>query len=277
MKTLYVSDLDETLLNTKGELSEYSVNTINKLIEKGEVFAYATARSLLRASSKTNKLNISNPVILHNGVFIMNTNTKEIVSSCVFSEEEIKTLKNLFNDSNIKPFIYSLINGEEKISYVHNSPVNEYVNNYLETRKGDIRLNPITEIEKLYLGVPYYCLSIGTESELTVIYDKIKNDNRFNCIVQKEPRKEEYYCEIMPKLATKANAILTLKDILNCNKIVSFGDGLNDIPMFEISDECYAVENAVGELKNIATNIIDSNDNDGVAKWLNKNVLNKKE
>lgn len=29
----------------------------------------------------------------------------------------------------------------------------------------------------------------------------------------------------------------------NCDRIVSFGDALNDIPMFQISDECYAVEN----------------------------------
>ena len=34
---------------------------------------------------------------------------------------------------------------------------------------------------------------------------------------------------------------------------------------FEISDECYAVENAVEELKVAATGIIDSNENDGVA------------
>lgn len=42
--------------------------------------------------------------------------------------------------------------------------------------------------------------------------------------------------------------------------------------MFRIADECYAVSNAVDELKEIATGIIDSNDNDGVAKWLCENA-----
>lgn len=37
---------------------------------------------------------------------------------------------------------------------------------------------------------------------------------------------------------------------------------------FRISDECYAVENAVEELKAIATGVIGSNEQDGVAKWL---------
>ena len=53
-----------------------------------------------------------------------------------------------------------------------------------------------------------------------------------------------------------------------CGRIISFGDAVNDIPMFDISDECYAVENAVDEVKAAATGIIGSNEEDGVAKWL---------
>ncbi len=76
----------------------------------------------------------------------------------------------------------------------------------------------------------------------------------------------------MPRQATKANAIKTLKGLWQCDRVVSFGDGINDIPMFQISDECYAVKNAVEELKNMATSVIGSNDSDGVAKWLLEHV-----
>ena len=72
----------------------------------------------------------------------------------------------------------------------------------------------------------------------------------------------------MPALASKANAISKLKNMWGCTRIISFGDAVNDIPMFEISDECYAVSNAVDELKALATGIIGSNEDDGVAKWL---------
>ncbi len=78
---------------------------------------------------------------------------------------------------------------------------------------------------------------------------------------------------MLPKKATKANAIKELKKLWNCDRIVSFGDGINDLPMFEISDECYAVENAVEELKRAATGVIESNINDGVAKWLLQNAV----
>ncbi len=50
MKTLYVTDLDGTLLNSKDSINEYSLQVINGLIEKGMLFTYATARSLSSAS-----------------------------------------------------------------------------------------------------------------------------------------------------------------------------------------------------------------------------------
>lgn len=53
---------------------------------------------------------------------------------------------------------------------------------------------------------------------------------------------------------------------------MSFGDAMNDIPMFEISDECYAVANAAEPLKALATGIIGSNEEDAVAKWLTEHV-----
>lgn len=55
--------------------------------------------------------------------------------------------------------------------------------------------------------------------------------------------------------------------------MVSFGDAANDMDMFQISDEAYAVANASDALKQAATKIIGSNDEDGVAKWLTKDML----
>ena len=72
----------------------------------------------------------------------------------------------------------------------------------------------------------------------------------------------------MPKEASKSQAIIQLKTLLGCDRLVVFGDGINDLDMFRIADEAYAVENAVPELKAAATAVIGSNDEDGVAKWL---------
>lgn len=78
---------------------------------------------------------------------------------------------------------------------------------------------------------------------------------------------------ITAKEASKANAIKQLKEYLGCDYIISFGDGRNDMDMFEESDECYAVANADPALKEMATRVLRSNDEDGVALWLAENVM----
>ena len=75
----------------------------------------------------------------------------------------------------------------------------------------------------------------------------------------------------MPQKASKAQAALQLKQKLECDRLVVFGDGKNDIDMFEIADESYAVENACKELKEKATSVIGRHDQDAVARWLEEN------
>ena len=64
-----------------------------------------------------------------------------------------------------------------------------------------------------------------------------------------------------------------MKEILGCDHLVVFGDGRNDLSLSSVADESYAMSNAVPELKEIATAEIGSNNEDGVAKWLEENVL----
>ena len=56
MKTLYVTDLDGTLLRTDDTVSPFTINTVNGLVDKGMLFTYATARSLVSASVVTRGL-----------------------------------------------------------------------------------------------------------------------------------------------------------------------------------------------------------------------------
>ena len=139
-------------------------------------------------------------------------------------------------------------------------------------RPGDERFRAVTDMESLYEGEMFYFTCIGEKEELMPIYDIFSNDPRYRCTIQQELYRPEYWCEIMPANASKFNAIKKLKKMWRCEKVISFGDAVNDIPMFEISDECYAVSNAADELKAVATAVIDSNEDDGVAKWLAANV-----
>ena len=266
-KTLYVTDLDGTLLNRQDSINPFSIQTINDLVDRGMIFTYATARSLVSASKVTVGLSTNIPIIAYNGAFIIHPATGDILSKEDFNEEERAKVRGVLIQYNISPMVYSFINGIEKVSWIPEK-VNEGVKRYLSIRQGDKRFRAVHDIESLYEGEMFYFTCIGEKDELLPVYDIFSKDDRYRCTMQQELYRPEYWCEIMPAKASKKNAIQKLKELWNCDKVVSFGDAINDIPMFEISDECYAVENAVDELKAHATGIIESNDNDGVAKWL---------
>ena len=272
MRTLYVTDLDGTLLNTKDRINPESLRIINELVGRGMLFTYATARSLESACVVAEGLTLTNPVIVYNGAFIMRPDTKEIISSLYFTEEEAGFVRRILEQSQISPLVYSFVQGRERVSW-NTARENEGIKRYLSKRKGDRRLRPLEDGERLYDGNVFYYTCIGEKEELMPLYEIFSGDERFRCTLQQELYRPEYWCEIMPRKATKAEAIRTLKNLWKCDRIVSFGDAINDIPMFQMSDECYAVENAVPELKRAATGIVDSNDRDGVAKWLAQNAV----
>ena len=70
MKTLYVSDLDGTLLRSDERTSDYTNGIINRLTEQGMIFSYATARSLVTAKKVTRGLCARIPLIVYNGAFV---------------------------------------------------------------------------------------------------------------------------------------------------------------------------------------------------------------
>ena len=267
MKTLYVTDLDGTLLNQHDSISEFSIQTINRLVESGMHFTYATARSLVSASVVTKGLSTDIPVIAYNGVLIIHPSSGEVLSFETMTKKEAEKAECSIREQNIDPLVYAYIDGVEQVSWLTGHE-NEGMLRYLSLRKGDKRLRPVRTTEELYAGDIFYYTCIGEEAELRPIFQEFSADAHYRCTIQQELYRPEYWCEIMPEKATKAHAIEKMKQMLECDKVVSFGDAINDIPMFQISDECYAVENAVPELKEIATGVIESNENDGVARWL---------
>ena len=78
----------------------------------------------------------------------------------------------------------------------------------------------------------------------------------------------------MPENASKAHGMQKVKELLSCDRVVVFGDALNDLSMFEAADEAYAVLNAAEQLKKAATGVIGSNEEDGVAQWLRSHFCN---
>ena len=265
MKTLYLSDLDGTLLRSDQRISEESCRILNVLAEKGLLFSYATARSAVTAIPATKGLDTKIPIIVYNGVFTVDCRSGERILSSVFSRDEAVEIYDALLDCGINPIVYSIIDGVEKFSYIPDRCTSG-MNEFLATRKNDVRERVVETEEEMREGEIFYFTCIDDAEKLSPARQKLSS--KFRCIFDKDIYSSNQWLEILPKNATKADAALELKKHLGCDKLVVFGDGLNDIPMFEAADECYAVANASSQLKAIADGIIGSNNDDSVAKFI---------
>lgn len=265
MKTLFVSDLDGTLLRKNAMISRESKEIIHSLAKRGMRFSYATARALYTSAVVTDGLRCSAPLITKNGVFINDEKSGEIIWENLFSYEEAKDIYHIIRRNHLYPMVHSYQNGEEKYSY-DATEISEGIQWFLEGHKNDERITALSDSKDILSGDIFYFSCIGTKEMLENAHDEVRR--KYRCIFSKDTYDDMMWLEIMPKYATKADAVLRLKEMCGFDYLVVFGDGINDIPMFQVADESYAVENAVDELKEIATGVIAGNQRDGVAMWL---------
>lgn len=269
MKTLYLSDLDGTLLRSDERLSDFTVSAIRDLTGRGILFSYATGRSSVTASQVTHGLLSELPAIVYNGAFIRDGKSGAVLCENFFLPQEALSIQTMLQRHHINPIVYAFLDGAERFTF-HAEKAIPDMQEFLENRR-DSRRREVKEDAALYAGKTFYYTCVGQPEQLDAAYRVFEGDSRFTTMYGRDTYMDAMLLEIMPKKATKANAALQLKERLGADRLVVFGDGRNDLSMFRVADEAYAVENAVPELKAAATGIIGRNDEDGVARWMVEN------
>ena len=266
-RILYVSDLDGTLMRNDETISAYTERTLNELIEEGLAFTYATARSVESARTITGGLRLKLPVVTRNGTVLADNSTGRHLEKALFTEEEVRLLKELLPELPEYGFVSCFI-GDEMIKTYIPGKHTPGMEKYLRKNEHDTRLRPAADPGSMFIGQPGYVTLIDDREKIAPIYERVRNYPGWECLFQKDTYWDEYWLEICPQNCTKARAILKLKEAFGFEKLVVFGDSVNDLSMFRSADESYAVANAIDELKEAATAVIGSNEEDAVADFL---------
>ena len=253
-------DLDGTLLNSKKEISEENKNILKKLSENGVEILIVTGRPYPITKKIAQSLDIPVTVICYNGARVMNLKTDEIIFEKVLEEKQVLEIIEFCrkNKKDLNLF-------QDDIWYVED--LESIGTKYY---KNNSKLEPILR-------------SFDTFDNLQMIKSIIIDENDILEKVEKELRdilentvyftySQDKYLEILNKDVNKG---LTLKNVLeekgiNISECIAFGDAHNDLEMLELVGMGVAMGNAHEVLKNRVQYITDTNDNNGVAKFLRK-------
>ena len=267
MKNLYISDLDGTLLDNEGKLSDENKRRINNLIENGLLFTIATARTFATVIPLLDGIKMNCPVILMNGVMIYDTEKNCPLDLEIISENAKLHIFNCLKKYYITGFVYTW--NKKMTAWFENFAVPPMKTFYeaRRQRKDFVQISSFFDIPREEKPI-YFCIC-NTYQKLLPVYNELKNCPELNLFFYEDIYNAGYnFLEIASCNASKFHAANKLRSLLQADKLIGFGDNMNDLPLQKACDEFYAVENAHPEIKKNAAGIIDSNTNCGVIKFL---------
>lgn len=277
---LFVSDLDGTLLTSEQTLSQNTIAIINKLIREGIAFTIATARSIDSAGPILAPLALQLPVIVNNGVFAYDILRKTDVWENFLPLDVTAELLEVIRHFKASPFIFTdSANHTHAIYYTSISNAGEahYYNGRIS--RGDRRFRQVDHFILTPEEPVITLVIIGEWQNIEPLYQEISKKFDLTLHFSQDIYSKAYWLEISHPMANKQEAVRRLKSLLGAERLICFGDHLNDCSMFEVADERLAVVNAHPDLKRLADQIIGHHDDDGVARFLEKRfplLLHKK-
>lgn len=266
--TLYISDLDGTLLSSEAKLTSFAIEKINDLIENGMQFTAATARTASTAVKSIEGLKLELPVIFMNGVAIYDTKRNSYASTVNIGEEQKQQILSILDEMQIPAFVYSVHN---EVLFCYAPPfLNEEMQAFRKNREENYNkvFTDIKAYSELFDDTIMYFTLVGQEEKLLPIVEKIRQIEGVDALFYEDVYTDDWFLEIYNEEVSKGIAARWIKEHIHAHELVVFGDNLNDIPMLIESDYAYAVSNAKPEVKAHAQEIIASNDEDAVVKTL---------
>ncbi len=271
MSTLYITDLDGTLLDENAQIPQESKDILCKLIEKGLNFTIATARSPATAIGILEGIPIKLPIILMTGAIVYDVENRKILKTTNLSESATKRISNILEETQQNAMVYSVT--DSNLLVYHKELTCELEKKFVAPRlstpyKKFIKIDNFNTALNNKKAI-MFLLCIKDLEKARNFYEKINKIDGIRCYFYSyEYSDEGYLLEIYDEDCSKASALDVVKKYCKADKIVAFGDNINDIPLFNAADESYATENAVKKAKDVATDTIGPNTSGSVAKFI---------
>lgn len=260
-------DIDGTLRNDKKEITERTKKAICEAKKKGIYIVICSGRPGKYVEEVSKEALASRYVIGCNGGEIYDYKEKKTIYVNALESKEVITLWHMAEKYDVQAIMVS--NGKRVVRKQTDDDTDILLEEPIETFLID---NPVAQ-----------CVLSSLELEKIQKIKEEINDvknieivNLSKCLVNdKLPKEKPFFLDITCKGTSKGNAIKKLCEYLkiDLNDSVALGDSYNDLSMFEVVGHSVAMGNAPEDIKRIVDEVTDTNNKDGVAKFLEK--LNK--
>jgi Cof subfamily protein (haloacid dehalogenase superfamily) len=262
---LIVTDLDGTLFNSQHQLTERTEKALKAAIEQSVKIVLATGKTRVSGVDVAQRLNLDTPGIYLQGLAIYNADGS-IRWQQTLDPNVARTAINVGEDRGFTMVAYS---GTRVLCRACNRDTDELMNYHegapeavgpLQNILDDVPVNKVLAIKlaqpRQITGLRW---QLGTQINGTGKLVQALDD----------------MLEILPPGASKGTALkLLLKDLkIPAEQVLAIGDGENDIEMVQLAGVGVAVGNAHQKLKDVADQVVASNDEDGVAEAVERFVL----
>ena len=276
-QTLYVSDLDGTLLGEDSRLSRGTIEILNRVIgELGGLFTVATARTPATVVPLMQEVNAQLPFIVIGGSAMWNPVTMSYEHTRGIDDMTVNAVADVFDRHHAHPFIYRR-HGNSLLHTHHYGPLSPQEEKFIAARQQ-------LPLKKFFLNDHDYrhsddeallIFSMNKYAVLKSIADDLKASVPTCSVMLYHDifDESEGYLEIFTAGTSKAGAIRELAREVGAGRVVVFGDNRNDIAMMQAADHSVAMGNAFPEVKAAASEVIGPNSADSVARWIEKDLI----
>lgn len=268
MEELLVFDLDGTLLNEHEVLSPKTLQALEHLDRLGVNWTVATGRMPQGAREALPQIVFKHPQVYKNGVLLWDLNQDTVISKLPMDPEEAQEVCRRLHQKGIRPWV-NTIDHEDNVGAIITGITSTREKQWAEflTSQGVHVQN-----KEDYTDIDGHTLNIfaATTNPAVMEMAEALADLEGVAVFAGADMYHHggYWLDIHHSGGTKGEAAKLIQQQLGATKMVCFGDSDNDISMFALADECYAMGQGLDELKAMATDVIGSNQDDGIAHFL---------
>ena len=287
MYKLIAADLDGTLLNSYGEVTENTKQAINTIQKQGIEFVIASGRPMDSIKTIAKTINSNHYFIAGNGAIIYNVQKQKTIYENCISKSKVLEISKICQENNIT---YNIYTEQTVIAEALKYNVLYYYKENL--KKGANEKTNITLVDNLYQYIKeteeLKCIKItvcdSSKSVFNSIIKKLKNIQNIDVMdVSHMSRKmirqgteevpiEYFYTEISATNVDKWEALKHLAQTMQVKQeeIIAIGDNINDKKMIQNAGFGICMGQSAQDIKEVADYVTEDNNNEGVAKALLK-------